>query len=140
VDQQESGTRFLIWAMRQWVSAAVEGRCACHALHAAFTGVRAERAVDDFHLAMRTLCNNVLAPLRFGALDRAEITEHEAVLVATAIATAERDEAEVKAIARQLVHADMAAPFAGALASVIQTFAAAGLSFGVATTGPAAGP
>jgi hypothetical protein len=139
LDKQGDGPRFLIWAMRQWVVAAVDGRCACHRLHAAFAGLRVERAVDDFHIAMRTLCNNARVPLRFGAVDRLEITEHEAVLVAMAIMATERDEAEVKAIARQLVHADMVTLFVRALAGVARTFAHAGLTFGASVNGPAPG-
>ncbi len=137
LDSQVDGPRFLIWAMRRWVVAAVEGRCACHMLQAAFTGMRVERAVDDFHLTMRTLCNNTRVALRFGAVDRREITEHEAVLLATAIAAARGDEAEVKEIARQLVHADMAALFARAFSGVARAFTGAGLPFDASVNGPA---
>ncbi len=137
LDRQADGAHFLVWAMRRWVVAAVEGRCACHRLDAAFTGLRVARAVDDFHLAMRTLCNNTLIPLRFGAVDRLEITEHEAVLIATAIAVAESDEVAVAAIARQLVHADMAPLFARLFTGLARTFTCAGLYFGAPENGPA---
>lgn len=127
LDSQEQGARFLVWAMRQWVQAAVQGRCACHMLCAAFTGVGVDEALDDFHIAMRTLCNNALAPLRFGAVERAEITEHEAILVATVLAGSDREEAAMRDIARQLVHADMAVLLARTLAGVGRRFAEAGL-------------
>jgi len=129
---QSEGARFLIWATRHWVAAAVQGRCVCHTLNATFSTMRVDAALDDFHLAMRTLCNNPLIPLRFGALDRPEITEHEAILAATALAAVERGEADVKEVARQLVHADMAALFASSFTRVATIFANAELAFEVA--------
>jgi len=136
LDSQPDGARFLIWAMRQWVVAAVDGRCACGVLRAAFVGMGVERAAGDFHVAMRTLCNNTLIPLRFGAVDRVDITEHEAVLIATAVAVAERDDAAMAAIARQLVHADRAARFARSFAGVAGAFTGAGLPFAAPVNSP----
>jgi hypothetical protein len=137
LDRQVDGPRFLIWAMRRWVAAAVEGRCACHTLQTAFAGMRMEQAIDDFHVAMRTLCNNARVSLRFGAVDRLDITEHEAVLVATAIAAARGDDTEVTGIARQLVHADMAVVFARSFSGVARAFAQAGLALDASVNGPA---
>jgi hypothetical protein len=137
LDKQVDGPRFLIWAMRRWVAAAVDGRCACHTLRTGFAGMRVGPAIDDFHVAMRALCNNARVSLRFGAVDRLDITEHEAVLVATAIAAARGDEAEVTAIARQLVHADMAVVFARSFGGVAQAFAGAGLALDASVNGPA---
>lgn len=126
LDKQDQGARFLVWAMRQWVQAAVQGRCACHMLCAAFTGAGVGGALDDFHIAMQTLCNNALAPLRFGAVERAEISEHEAILVATVLTGPRREDA-MRDIARQLVHADMAMLLARSLAGIGRRFAEAGL-------------
>jgi hypothetical protein len=137
LDRQDHGTRFLVWALRQWVAAAVDGRCACHTLCVAFAGIGIADAVDDFHIAMSTLCNNARIALRFGAIDRPQISEHEAILVALTLSAAQRGEADVKAVAGQLVHPDMALLLARSLAGVARRMDRAGLVPGPAGPRPA---
>lgn len=137
LEAQDEGTRFLVWAMRQWVAAALDGRCACHTLCGAFAVLGVADAIDDFHIAMRTLCNNARVPLRFGAVDRELISEHEAILVALTHSAAWREERAVTAVARQLVHPDMAALLARSLAAVARSMARGGLVPREAGIGPA---
>src|SRR3546814_8813655 len=50
-----NGGRFLLWAMRAWVSAAERGRCPPRMLHRGFAAVNAAGALPDFHIAMALL-------------------------------------------------------------------------------------
>src|SRR3546814_8018631 len=63
-----NGGRFLLWAMRAWVSAAERGRCPPQMLHRGFAAVNAAGALPDFHIAMALLGGEgvetlVLAPM-----------------------------------------------------------------------------
>lgn len=127
VDEQNRGVQFLVWSMRQWMKGAVERRCVCRAIGVAFETVGMDQAVDAFHLAMRTICNNAAAPLRFGAVDRPSITEHEAILLAAAAAAEEGQEPVVRAIADALVRAEAAGVLVASLSAVVSAFVDAGL-------------
>ena len=115
---QPPAVRILVLAMRHWVIGAVNGRCVCHVVGCAFRSLNLEPALDDFHLAMRTLYNNALVSLTFGSFDRSTITEHEAILLGALAAASEAENGSLQAVSRGLVHADMAPVLTQALASL----------------------
>lgn len=115
---QPPAVRILVMAMRHWVIGAVNGRCVCHVIGCAFRSLGLAPALDDFHLAMRTLYNNALVPLTFGSFDRSTITEHEAILLGALAAAGDPERGNLRAISRSLVHADMAPALAQALVSL----------------------
>lgn len=129
VREQAAGVRLCVWAMRQWVRAALDGKCVCHVIAAEFEGTNAARASVPFHEAMRTLCSNARVALRFGCVDRLAITEHEAIILAAATAAAEGRRQDLQAIARWLVFPDFAPALAASLTSVAEAFAAADIAF-----------
>jgi hypothetical protein len=115
---QSPAVRILVLAMRHWVIGAVNGRCVCHVVGCAFRSLKLDPALDDFHLAMRTLYNNALVSLTFGSFDRSTITEHEAILLGALAAASEAENGSLQAVSRGLVHADMAPVLAQALVSL----------------------
>lgn len=58
IDQQGEGVHLFVGAVRRWVRAAVNGRCVCHVIGAAFKAAGLEKGAAPFHAAMQTLCNN----------------------------------------------------------------------------------
>src|SRR3546814_17316622 len=62
-----NGGRFLLWAMRAWVSAAERGRCPPRMLHRGFAAVNAAGALPDFHIAMALLGGGAVeTPIQIG--------------------------------------------------------------------------
>lgn len=118
LSDQPPAVRILVLAMRHWVIGAVNGRCVCHVVGCAFRSLKLEPALDDFHLAMRTLYNNALVSLTFGSFDRSTITEHEAILLGALAAASEAENGSLQAVSRGLVHADMAPVLIQALGSL----------------------
>lgn len=127
VDSQERGAQLLLWSVRQWIKAAIEGRCICGTISSAFSSCEVGEATDAFHLAMRTLCSNARWPLQFGSLDRELVVEQEAILLACIVAAQEQHDAALEALSRQIVHVDMAPVFANALRVIAKSFREAGL-------------
>jgi hypothetical protein len=128
ISEQDRYVQLCVWAMRQWIKAAVDGRCVCHVISGAFGTAGVARAAAPFHVAMRTLYGNARIPLQFGSIDRPSITESEALIVEAAAAAAEGRTEDLRAVARGLVFPDMAAVLARSLASVAAAFAEADLS------------
>src|SRR3546814_17580594 len=64
-----NGGRFLLWAMRAWVSAAERGPCPPRMLHRGFAAVNEAGALPDLNIAMALLGGEagetlLLAPMR----------------------------------------------------------------------------
>ncbi|HLV06137.1 MAG TPA: hypothetical protein VKY80_00525 [Croceibacterium sp.] len=122
IDQQGEGVRLFVGAVRRWVRAAVNGRCVCHVIGAAFKAAGLEKGAAPFHAAMQTLCNNARQPLRFGTADRAWLSAHEVRLVEALRAASEERPTELRRIAGELVFPDLAPALAVALTSVAAEF------------------
>ena len=76
--QIEEPHRFLLAAMRNWVSAARGGRCPCAAVAEGFVQRGVPLATRDFLMAMAALDRDGLGALRFGARGCACVSEDEA--------------------------------------------------------------
>ena len=74
--------RFLVSAMRAWVSEARSGRCHCSGLVYAFRYHRMEVALADFGTFMTALDSAAIGHLRFGSLDSVRLTDDEARILA----------------------------------------------------------
>ena len=125
VDEQISSIRLTVWAMRQWVRAALDGRCTCGLIACTFESARVPHAADPLLTMMRILVANLRTPLRVGAVDVCHITEHEAVLLGALVAASEGRKEDCRAVARQLVQADMVPAFTASLIRLARAFAAA---------------
>jgi hypothetical protein len=125
LDQQIYSVRMTVWAMRQWIRAVLDGRCVCALIACAFRSARVPGAADPLLSAMRVLVSNLKAPLRLGAVDTSCITEHEAVLLGALVAAAEGREQDCRAVASQLVHADMVPAVTALLIRLARAFAEA---------------
>jgi hypothetical protein len=77
----DQGGRFLIWAMRNWVFATGERRCALPAIGPAFFKHGMEQAASCFHMAMMILNREALLTLRFAPINCAVVSEDEALLL-----------------------------------------------------------
>jgi hypothetical protein len=74
--------RFLLAAMRGWVSAARAGRCPCAALTGGFEARRVPDALGHFGMAMAALDVDGLGTLQFGAPGCLCVSDDEARLLA----------------------------------------------------------
>jgi len=130
--RQDRGARLFVWAMRQWAGAALDGRCVCRLVDCAFRSANLCGATEPLHYGMRALCHNGRTPMRFGAVQRASVTEHEAILLSALIAAGRgRDEA-VHAICDMMVESSAAPALAASLKALAQAFADAELGFAAA--------
>lgn len=73
--------RFLLWAMRGWVSAAERGPCPPEALSRGFNAVHAPGVLADFHIAMALLGGEAVETLRLAPMPCLQISEGEAILL-----------------------------------------------------------
>src|SRR3546814_19957842 len=76
-----NGGRFLLWAMRAWVSAAERGRCPPQMLHRGFAAVNAAGALPDFHIAMALLGGEGVETLVLAPMPCLQLSEDEAILL-----------------------------------------------------------
>src|SRR3546814_16223848 len=76
-----NGGRFLLWAMRAWVSAAERGQCPPRMLHRGFAAVNAAGALPDFHIAMALLGGEAVETLILAPMPCLQISEDEAILL-----------------------------------------------------------
>ncbi|GGO89706.1 hypothetical protein [Stakelama pacifica] len=74
--------RFMLSAMRQWVTAARQGKCLCATLIAGFAARRATDALRDFAGAMAILDRSGTMRFRFAPPCCVRITDDEARLLA----------------------------------------------------------
>ncbi|WP_260580917.1 hypothetical protein [Sphingopyxis sp. PET50] len=81
VDSLCNGGRFLLWAMRGWVGAAMRGACPPQALHRGFGAVHARAALPDFHVAMALLASDGRDCLALSPMACRRVGEDEAVLL-----------------------------------------------------------
>ncbi|MBB6427484.1 hypothetical protein [Sphingopyxis sp. JAI128] len=76
-----NGGRFLLWAMRAWVSAAERGQCPPERLYRGFSAVEALGALPDFHIAMALLAGDAVETLALAPMPCLQISEDEAILL-----------------------------------------------------------
>lgn len=76
-----NGGRFLLWAMRAWVSAVARGQCPPQMLYRGFTAVEAPGALPDFHIAMALLAGDAVETLALAPMPCLQISEDEAILL-----------------------------------------------------------
>lgn len=119
---QSQGVQLFTIAVRRWVKAAVDGKCVCHVIGAAFRTAGLDAASAPFHAAMQTLCQNARVTLRFGTADRPGLSEHEAKLVEGLIAAEEERFHDLRAITHELVFPDLAPALAKSLGAVAKAF------------------
>lgn len=74
--------RFLLWAMREWVHTARQGKCATRKMSRAFTSFNAAAVLPDFHVAMVLLSRRARERIMFAPMGCVRIAEHEALLLA----------------------------------------------------------
>lgn len=77
----DNGGRFLIWSMRNWVTALGQRQCPPNAIGPAFAKWRMIAALPHFHMAMILLSRESLMTLKFSPLNCLVIGEDEALLL-----------------------------------------------------------
>lgn len=82
VESLGNSGRFLLWALRGWVHAAVQGACPPAALHRGFAHVNALSALPDFHAALALLNADARETLSLAPAGCSRIAEDEALLLA----------------------------------------------------------
>ncbi|HWV59165.1 MAG TPA: hypothetical protein VN034_00810 [Sphingopyxis sp.] len=118
--------RFLLWAMRGWVSAAERGRCPPQMLHRGFTAVTAADALPDFHVAMALLGGDAVETLVLAPLPCLQISEDEAILLGLWRDISLGNVANAHATLALLAEGDSVGPIAKAMGAAIDRLLAAG--------------
>ena len=136
VDEQIPSVRLTVWAIRQWVRAALDGRCVCRLIGCAFASARVPDAAGPLVATMRIIAGNIRVPIRLGAVDAPRIAEHEAVLLGALVAAAKGREQDCRAVACLLVHADMVPALTMSLIRLAKAFAKADMHLVPAGPGP----
>jgi hypothetical protein len=102
----EPAQRLLVWAMRNWVAAASQGRCPCARLGAAFESCGVGEALSDFNTAMLVLNGEGVGALRLAPLCGPQVRDDEARLLALFAAGLGADDRQLHRLADQLVRPD----------------------------------
>lgn len=135
VHRLSQGSRFLLWAMRSWVTAADAGTSPFAALEPAFEGMGVASALPAFDAAMALLNSDGLEKLDLAPISSTRIGEDEAILLTLWGATLDpashdrRDETLALLVAEEAV-----SPIARALDEATPILAEIGLApTGIAT-------
>jgi len=118
VEALGQGSRFILWAMRAWVTSIGGGRCPPVALAPAFAKMGLLQALPDLHMAMALLNRDAIEKFEFSAVPGKRIGEHEALMLALwrDLAAMRRDRAE--ASLRLMIAEDSVALVLAALGEV----------------------
>ncbi|MET0361205.1 MAG: hypothetical protein ABW048_05565 [Sphingobium sp.] len=83
VGSLDEGSRFLVWSMRGWTQSMAKRRCPLSVLGSGYTRCDLDAMLPHLHLAMMTLNRDGLDRLGFGAMGCPQVSEAEAILLAT---------------------------------------------------------
>ncbi|MCF8710029.1 hypothetical protein [Rhizorhapis sp. SPR117] len=122
-----AGSRFLLWAMRGWVSACGRGDCPPGQLAPAFIKSGTIETLSHFHITMCLLNCNGRQILNFHCVHQPQISESEAVLLRLWSEIAAGNERAALPIIELLVEMDAAASVFSAMRAVIPGLSMAGL-------------
>jgi hypothetical protein len=81
VTSLDNGGRFLIWSMRNWVTALGQRQCPPNAIGPAFAKWGMIAALPHFHMAMLVLSRESLMTLKFSPINCMQIGDDEALLL-----------------------------------------------------------
>ena len=130
-----NGGRFLLWAMRGWVSAAERGQCPPQLLHRGFAAVHAQHALPDFHVAMALLGSDAVETLLLAPMPCLQISEDEAILLGLWRDFSLEDAANARATLALLARGDCAGPIAKAMGAATDRPVAAGFDMSALAAG-----
>jgi hypothetical protein len=82
VTSLDNGGRFLIWSMRNWVTALGQRQCPPNAIGPAFAKWGMIAALPHFHMAMMLLSRDSLMTLKFSPINCLIVGEDEALFLA----------------------------------------------------------
>jgi len=122
------GSRFLLWAMRAWLTVFGQGECPPARLAPPFLKMSAIEALPHFHIAMGTLNCAGREAIHFHCPHRGEISDCEAVLLRLWSDMADGDECAAIAVIEMLVRDDAAPHLFSALRAALPGLKAAGLT------------
>jgi hypothetical protein len=141
VHRLSQGSRFLLWAMRSWVTAAGAGTSPSAALEPAFEGMGVASALPAFDAAMMMFNSDGLEKLNLAPISRTRIGEDEAILLTLWSASLDpADHGRRDATLALLVAEEAVSPIAYALDEATPILAEIGLApTGLATQNQEAG-
>lgn len=122
------GSRFLLWAMRAWVTVRRKGACPPAGLAPAFLKMSAIDALPHFHIVMSTLSCDAREELDFHCLHNHTINETEAVLLRLWSDMAAGDECAAIAVIEMLLKDEAVTAFFSATRAALHGLSGAGLT------------
>lgn len=135
VERLCNGGRFLLWAMRAWVSAAERGQCPPQMLYRGFTAVEARAALPDFHIAMAMLAGDAVEMLALSPMPCLQISEDEAILLGLWRDFSLESTANAHATLALLAEEDSVGPIAKAMGAAVDRLVAAGFDMSALAAG-----
>ncbi len=130
-----NGGRFLLWAMRGWVSAAERGRCPPRMLHRGFAAVNAAGALPDFHVAMALVGSDAVETLLLAPMPCLQISEDEAILLGLWRDFSLGNAANARTALALLAEGDSVGPIANAMGAALDRLVAAGFDMSALAAG-----
>lgn len=127
--------RFLLWAMRGWVSAAERGQCPPRELCEGFHVVDAAGALPDFHIAMALLADDAVETLLLAPMPCLQISEDEAILLGLWRDFSLGDAAKASATLALLAEKESVAPIAQAMGAAFDRLVVAGFDMSALAAG-----
>lgn len=130
-----NGGRFLLWAMRAWVSAAERGQCPPQMLYRGFNAVEALGSLPDFHIAMALLAGDSVETLALAPMPCLQISEDEAILLGLWGDFSLESAANAHATLALLAEEDGVGPIARAMGATVDRLVAAGFDMSALAAG-----
>lgn len=127
----DEGCRFLVWAMRAWVTAIGHQRCPAQMLAPAFAKWRMIGGLQPFHRAMTLFNREALETFAFCPLACNHASEHEAVILELVTSLRDRGPCATRATLELVVQED-------AVGDLLETLARLGAAMAVAGIFPGA--
>lgn len=121
------GSRFLLWAMRGWVTVRGRGSCPPAQLAPAFLKMGAIEALPHFHIAMSALNCDGREVLNFHCIHQPQISESEAVLLRLWSGMAAGEERTALRVIELMVQPEAVSPVYSAICAALPGLRMAGL-------------
>ncbi len=136
LDHVDSGSRFLVWSMRAWVTAMTHRTCPAHALAPAFARWRMIGGLQAFHRTMLMFNRDALETLAMSPLSCGYVSEHEALILSLIVALSHGEAARARETLELMVQEEAVGDLLESLSTLGATMALAGIFPGTAVDAP----
>jgi len=127
LDHVDSGSRFLVWSMRAWVTAMTHRTCPAHALAPAFARWRMIGGLQAFHRTMLMFNRDALETLAMSPLACGYVSEHETIILGLVGAMRDQGPKAARETLELMVQDEAVGDLLGTISTLSATMMVAGL-------------